>query len=112
MTIKPFRVPKRVAVCPICGARLWVCDITGCTEQDNGEWVPDEFDIDCETEPDIDSNQWPSWQRGHYRMPYVDWLPVHNSVEAWVQNTYRVIDGVDGWTLAMRVPQLRQADAR
>lgn len=102
MTIKPFRVPKQVAVCPICGARLWVCDVTGCTEQDNGEWLADEFDVDCETEPGIESDEWRQWFDWHYRMPYVDWLPVHGKVEAWVKQTFIVVDSADGWELKRR----------
>lgn len=102
MNTKPFRVPVSVAVCPICGARLWICDITGWTQQDNGEWVPDEFDIDCATEPDITSRKWESWHNWHYAMPYVDWLPVHGVVERWVAQNFRMIEVEGEWKLERR----------
>ena len=94
--VKPFKIPKDVAICPICKARLWVAEVTGCTQEDNGDWTPDEIGIECDKEPRIESRKWEEWFNWHYRMPYVDWLPVHAKVEAWVKKTYKVIDGPDG----------------
>jgi len=45
--------------------------------------------LECVTEPDIDSDDWPAWHRHHWSMPYVDWLPVENRVLRWFQKHFR-----------------------
>ena len=82
-----IEVPKEIAVCPICGGKLTVgCD--GWIELDDG-WAADSLSIDCETEPDIDGNDWDDWFRGHYSMPYIDWLPVEYHILRWLNENYR-----------------------
>ena len=81
-----LEIPGEVAVCPICKGKLyaqfdhWI--------EINGEWKAAEVNLDCETEPDIDSEDWRDWLEGHYSMPYVDWLPVCHKVKKWVNENY------------------------
>lgn len=78
----PLAMPKP---CPICGAKVRLTDVD--------EWGADDGEIigvsfDCETEPDIDSDEWPDWHAGHYAMPYVDWLPYEVAAKAWLNARY------------------------
>lgn len=71
----PFTVPRDVAVCPICSSDLWIEDIDDLPES---ETIDEDCSISlgCVTEPDIDSDEWEEWFHGHWRTPYIDWLPV------------------------------------
>lgn len=83
-----IKVPKGVAVCPICGARLYA-DTEEWEEDDYGMWRASNPKTTCAKEPDIDSRKWNEWHRWHYSMPYVDWLPVDMKVQKWMDRTYR-----------------------
>jgi len=79
----PLAMPKP---CPICGKAVYLMAVT--------EWGADDGEISgtefgCETEPDIDSDEWWDWHNGHYRMPYVDWLPWETRAVAWLNERYR-----------------------
>lgn len=76
----PIDVPRDVAACPICGAPIVVEDIN---EWESESGKPVSISIECTTGPYIDGDEWEEWHAGHYRMPYVDWLPVENRVMAW-----------------------------
>jgi hypothetical protein len=76
--------------CPICGSRVHLTDIEEWGAED-GEIVQAAFE--CETEPDIDSDEWREWHRGHYSMPYVDWLPWEVRVLEWLNRHYRYDGG-------------------
>lgn len=72
--------------CPICGSKVYLTGIT--------EWGADDgeisgVDYDCESEPDIDSDDWPSWQGGHWKYPYIDWLPWEIQMMKWLNKNYR-----------------------
>ncbi len=78
----PLELPEP---CPICGAKVLLTGVQA--------WCPDDgsfdtVDLDCETEPDIDGPDWPDWHRGHFSMPYVDWLPYENRMLDWLDETY------------------------
>jgi len=79
----PLAMPRP---CPICGAKVLLISVTE-WGADDGEILGTEFE--CETEPDIDSDEWPGWHRGHYSMPYVDWLPWDTAAVAWLNRRYR-----------------------
>lgn len=66
----PISIPRRIAVCPICGGSLIIDDIDETYENR----LPTEtgFSFSCEHEPDIGDDRWDEWHRWHYRMPYVD----------------------------------------
>jgi hypothetical protein len=79
----PMSLPKHP--CPICGSKVYIIEVN--------EWGTDEGEIvgaafECETEPDIDSDEWEEWFHGHYSMPYVDWLPWENKVMTWLNQHY------------------------
>lgn len=81
----PLELPRPEFDCPICGAMVHLTEVT--------EWGADDGEIltasfDCETEPDIDSDEWWDWHRGHYRMPYVDWLPFEVRALEWINGRY------------------------
>ena len=82
----PFKIKSR---CPICGGGLFL-DAGEGLELDNktNEWIATEVDLTCENEPDIESDDWDSWHRWHYKMPYVDWLPLENRILHAVQRRY------------------------
>lgn len=84
---KPIPVPRKVAVCPICDADIWIDDIS---EWECEDGKPVEISVDCVTEPDIDSDEWQDWFAQHWSMPYVDWLPVSTRVLRWFQRHYKV----------------------
>lgn len=84
----PIDVPSGVATCPICDAPIVIAEVME-WECDGGR--PVSIALDCTTEPDMDSDEWDEWHRGHWSMPYVDWLPVRCRVLAWFQQHYRCI---------------------
>jgi hypothetical protein len=72
--------------CPICKAKVYVTNVEA-WEVGTGKIL--EFTCDCETEPDIDSEEWWEWHNGHYAMPYVDWLPFKIRLQKWLDECYR-----------------------
>jgi len=83
-----LEVPEEIAVCPICKAKLFVyCEHW--EEHPDGAWIAASINMECETEPDIDSEDWNDWFSGHYSMPYVDWLPVEQKLLVWINKNYR-----------------------
>lgn len=84
----PIEVPPHVAKCPICGALIVIEEVRFWASK-SGKQLS--ISVECTTEPDIDSDEWPDWHRGHWSMPYVDWLPVQNFVLKWFQQHYRCI---------------------
>lgn len=103
--MKPMKLPADVATCPICKAALFAVEITGCSMGDDGLWFPDAIGLDCETEPDIESDDYENWYSSHYGWPTVgsDWIPVHVAVEKWMRATFTVVDDDDGgWELRAR----------
>ena len=72
--------------CPICGKAVFLTNVN--------EWGTESgtiihADMDCESEPDIDSDEWSDWHAEHYRMPYVDWMPYEVRALKWLQANYR-----------------------
>ena len=43
----------------------------------NGDWFVEGTD------------EWGSWMYGHYKSPYIDWLPVDRKIYAWLEDNYR-----------------------
>ena len=84
---KSIDVPRAVAACPICDEPIVIEEVSE-WECENGK--PISISIDCTTQPDIDSDEWWDWHRGHWSMPYVDWLPVEMLVLRWFQAHYRM----------------------
>ena len=76
------------ATCPICGAGLLLTGVEACVQDDNGEWIADEVTLQCAKEPDTDSPDWEEWHAWHYRMPYVDWLPLEMRILKAVQKRF------------------------
>ena len=67
--------------CPVCGAKVIVTNVT---EWESESGRPLTIEYDCETEPDIDGDDWWDWHRGHWNMPYVDWLPWEKRALDWL----------------------------
>ena len=82
-------LPPGMFKCPKCGAAVVLEEVTGWVQADNGDWLADEVHINCETEPDIDGNDWDGWHRWHWDMPYAYWLPLSQKVERWINEHYR-----------------------
>lgn len=78
----PLTLPQP---CPICNAKVVLTAVTE-WESETGKAVTVEYE--CETEPNIDSKEWRGWHRGHYRMPYVDWLPWELQMLKWLNANY------------------------
>lgn len=86
-----FKIPTSLAVCPYCNPKLYAsCEAW--TENDEGEWLADSITVDCETEPDIDSDEWREWFDSHSDMPYVYQLPVNVKIENWINSNFRFLD--------------------
>lgn len=84
-------VPPEVAKCPICGAEV-VLEIDSWQQEDDGTWSAEEsgVHVDCVREPDdIESDEWEDFDRSHWSMPYVNWLPIQGKVYRWLLQNYR-----------------------
>jgi hypothetical protein len=83
----PMEIPKDVAVCPKCGKGLIFEDVY--------EWYDDGtidntgFSFTCSTEPAIDTDAWWGFHHSHWATPYVDWLPLTDTVCRWFNENYR-----------------------
>lgn len=82
-----IQIPKKLAVCPYCGGQLEV-SIEGCTLQEDGKWTADMLQVDCEAEPNMDSQEWRGWVKQHSEMPYVYMLPVEEKIKAWLNRHF------------------------
>lgn len=83
-----IEIPREVAVCPYCKAKLSVSP--ECWEQNtDGSWSLSCGHADCASEPDIDGDEWDGWFAVHSQMPYVYQLPVDQKVTAWINERYR-----------------------
>lgn len=85
----PLAIPRSVAVCPICEAPLVLEELSEWYEPTKDRIAVDEhtgsLSFNCTTEPDIDSEEWEEWMRGHWSTPYMDWLPLERKVKRWLQ---------------------------
>ena len=82
-------IPKSIAVCPICKQHLIIEDIDE-WEVGTGRVTESGLHITCVTQPDWEDDDWEDWVRGHFSMPYVDWLPVQAVVYRWFDGRYRL----------------------
>ena len=82
-------IPDRFT-CPICGAAIYVEDVDAWEEDGSGEWKAEAVKIDCTTFPGFeDEEAFSDYMRGHWSMPYVDWLPLERIVTEWVNSNYK-----------------------
>ena len=82
-----IEVPKRLGVCPYCGGVLQVT-FTGWEQQADGKWLADELQVDCQTEPAMESPEWDDWMKQHSEMPYVYQLPVDEKIKTWINRHF------------------------
>lgn len=83
----PIKVPRKVAECPICGADVQIEEVMEWHEEQGGHMRVDldsTVHFNCVTEPDIETDEWEDWHRGHWSMPYVDWLPLERPILYWL----------------------------
>lgn len=72
----PVPVPTNIAVCPECnGALEWQVTTTDEELRD--------ISIDCENEPDIDSDE-----KDFHQFHQSDWQPVIDKVKAWIRKEH------------------------
>lgn len=64
---EPFDLPHDMFPCPICGKSL-SAQVMAWAQDAAGAWYATEVEIDCETEPDIEADEWDEWFANHYRM--------------------------------------------
>lgn len=84
-----FDIPPEVAICPYCDARLTAhCEAWTETDEES-IWEAEQVSVDCDTQPDLDSDEWDEWADIHTDMPYVYWLPVSTKVEQWIDKNFR-----------------------
>lgn len=76
-------------VCPICDAPLSKIQARAWNQDADGTWFAAEIEVDCTTEPDIDSDEWEEWFAGHYQTPYIDWLPLEQQILLWMRREFR-----------------------
>ncbi len=83
-----IQIPKQLAVCPYCGARV-TAFFEGWSQNEDGAWSADIMHLDCEGEPaELESDAWEGWLQQHSDMPYVYMLPVEERVRAWVNRHF------------------------
>lgn len=80
----PLTMPEP---CPICGERVWLTGVTAGVIDEPTAITEAEFD--CDTQPDIDGDDWPDWHAWHYHMPYADWLLWECRMLKWFNRRYR-----------------------
>jgi hypothetical protein len=79
---------KFKGLCPYCqGDLTYRCN--GWEQDENGLWMADSFDMECSTEPDMESEEWEDWMDNHSDMPYIHQLPVDERVKASINKRYR-----------------------
>lgn len=83
----PITIPLPVAVCPYCGGSLLINPQEIYEAQDG--WMLESFETECNSEPDIESDDWELWWHNHSLMPYIYQLPVNEKIKKWVNNNYR-----------------------
>lgn len=85
-----IKIPREVVFCPICKADVGV-DITEWTKDYDGTWYASEggIDVGCVEEPDVDDKAFNVFFNWHYSTPYIDWLPVQQTVFRWLYQKYR-----------------------
>lgn len=88
-TAEDIVLPAGLFLCPICKAAIVVDEVSEWEEDDEGLMQARTVKINCITDPDIESDEWEDWFRGHWSMPYVDWLPLEETVTQWVNERYR-----------------------
>jgi len=90
-TVLPLTLPMDKLACPMCWSSVILTQVL-CWGTDSGEILEAEYD--CDTEPDMDSEEWDDWFRGHHeRMPYVYWLPFQQRLLTWLNETYYMGSG-------------------
>jgi hypothetical protein len=82
--------------CPICGDKLTLQIDAWTEDYDGTKAAEDGVHVSCITEPDIGDPDLPDdvydkWLNVHFRMPYVDWLPVDRKIYAWLEDNYRFV---------------------
>lgn len=50
--------------CPYCGGKI-TCTVSAWEEEDDESWIATDLDIECDSEPPIDSRRWKEWEREH-----------------------------------------------
>jgi hypothetical protein len=88
--VKEDKEFKFKGLCPYCEGDL-TYRANGWEQDENNLWKADSFDMDCSTEPDIDSDEWEDWFQQHSDMPYVYQLPVDEKVKAAINKNYRFL---------------------
>jgi hypothetical protein len=76
--------------CPICGAAIYIEDVDAWEDDDDGNTVAETVQIDCTTFPGFDdTDAFNAYMRGHWHTPYVDWMPLQDTVTRWVNGRYK-----------------------
>jgi hypothetical protein len=78
--------------CPICGDKITLTIDAWTTDYDGIKAAEDGVHTSCVTEPDITDAGFEEWMNIHFRMPYVDWLPVDRKIFAWLEDNYRFVE--------------------
>lgn len=88
--VKPDRVfslNPAVIKCPYCEGTL-KASVSAWTLNGDG-WIAETVDVECQSEPELGSDEWDDWLESHSDMPYVYWLPVVNTIEKAINLKYR-----------------------
>ena len=87
---QPLSIPVEVARCPICEQPLFA-EFDEWTENDDHTWQAGDCGthLRCTAEPDFGKQEWFDFIDSHYKMPYVDWLPLEERVLQWINQRYR-----------------------
>jgi len=88
---KVIKLPRRVGVCPACGADLWI-DISEWTQLRNGAWIAGECGVmtECTKEPDLAHRKaWMAWYHTHMgTYPPMLWK-LSDKAYRWLRRNYR-----------------------
>ena len=83
-----FQVPSEIAVCPYCQALL-IASVSEWSEESDETKKANQIDVDCDSEPDIESPEWNDWLSSHSKLPYIYWMPIVTMIEDWINQNFR-----------------------
>lgn len=93
--VTPDKVFRMKNPCPYCGGKISF-KATGWVQEDDG-WAADMGDVYCDSEPDIDSDEWDDWCSLHGDHDFREaWHRRHDAILAYLKRNVRFQMDDDG----------------
>lgn len=76
--------------CPYCGSGLTVY-VDGWVLEDDDKWKADSLNIECDTYPGFESEEYYEWIEKHTYLPYTYWMPLEIELLKWINERYEFL---------------------